>query len=85
MPKRPSLLVPTATVPAPAPVQSRAPSRAASRVGKVHIGGYYSPDDPVITEFRHLIADRPGSSQQTLLHEALEDFVGKHRTRKAFS
>lgn len=87
MPKRPSLI--TQSVPEPVPVAPPPPprpaDRAPSRAGKVHIGGYYAPDDPVITAFRHILADRVGSSQQTLLREALEEFVNRHRTARAFS
>jgi hypothetical protein len=62
--------------------------RAATRVkpsrrAKLHIGGYYTPDDPHIIAFQKLGIDLR-RSQQDMLLEALRDFVAKHQAASAF-
>ncbi len=54
-----------------------------SRQSKLHIGGYYDPDDDTIISFQKLGIDlrRP---QQDMLLEAIRDFVAKHQAAKAF-
>jgi hypothetical protein len=54
-----------------------------SRRAKLHIGGYYSPDDPSIIAFQKLGIDLR-KSQQEMLFEALRDFVAKHEAARAF-
>ena len=65
---------------APEPVRS---SIKPSRQAKLHIGGYFDPDDPTINAFQKLRIDLRQSQQQMLL-EALRDFVAKHRAASAF-
>jgi hypothetical protein len=60
-------------------VSTRRPSRSA----KLHIGGYFSPDDPIVIAFQKLKVDLR-QSQQDMLMEALRDFVEKHRVASAF-
>ena len=54
-----------------------------SRQSKLHIGGYYDPNDDTIISFQKLGIDlrRP---QQDMLLEAIRDFVAKHQAAKAF-
>jgi hypothetical protein len=54
-----------------------------SRRSKLHIGGYYDPNDDTIISFQKLGIDlrRP---QQDMLLEAIRDFVAKHQAAKAF-
>ena len=54
-----------------------------SRVAKLHIGGYFDPNDPTLIAFQKLRIDlrRP---QQELLMEAIRDFVAKHQASRAF-
>jgi hypothetical protein len=67
-----------------APVQiGRISSRKPSRTAKLHIGGYFSPDDPIVIAFQKLKVDLR-QSQQDMLMEALRDFVEKHRVASAF-
>lgn len=54
-----------------------------SRQAKMHIGGYFDPDDPTINAFQKLRIDLR-QSQQAMLLEALRDFVAKHRAASAF-
>lgn len=73
-----------AAAPAPAPetIPPKA-STAPSRRSKLHIGGYYDPNDPTIIAFQKLGIDlrRP---QQDMLLEAIRDFVAKHEAANAF-
>lgn len=64
---------------APTSIRTIKPSRQA----KLHIGGYYDPNDDVIVSFQKLGIDlrRP---QQDMLLEAIRDFVSKHQVAKAF-
>ena len=66
-------------VSAPTPAAATKPSRRA----KLHIGGYYDPNDHTIVAFQKLGIDlrRP---QQDMLLEAIRDFVAKHDAAKAF-
>jgi hypothetical protein len=54
-----------------------------SRVSKLHIGGYFDPDDPTLIAFQKLRVDLR-RSQQDMLLEALRDFVAKHQAESAF-
>jgi hypothetical protein len=64
-----------------------APRRAGaikpSRRAKLHIGGYYDPDEATIVAFQKLGIDLRKTQQQMLL-EALHDFVAKHQAASAF-
>ena len=80
--EQPSTLEPTEAAPketAPTPASSVKPSRRA----KLHIGGYYSLDDPTISAFQKLRVDLR-TSQQDMLLEALRDFVAKYEASRAF-
>src|SRR6188472_2282740 len=67
--------------------QTESPEPAAktrpSRVAKLHVGGYFDPNDPILIAFQKLRIDlrRP---QQDLLMEAIRDFVAKHQANRAF-
>ena len=54
-----------------------------SRRAKLHIGGYYDPNDQTIINFQKLGIDlrRP---QQDMLLEAIHDFVAKYQAKNAF-
>lgn len=54
-----------------------------SRRNKLHIGGYFDPDDPHVIAFQKLRVDLRKSQQEMLL-EALRDFVAKHQAASAF-
>jgi hypothetical protein len=54
-----------------------------SRLAKLHIGGYYRPDEPVIIAFQKLGIDLRKTQQEMLL-EAVSDFVAKHQAASAF-
>jgi hypothetical protein len=54
-----------------------------SRQAKLHIGGYYDPNDPTIVAFQKLGIDLR-TPQQAMLLEAIGDFVAKHTAAKAF-
>jgi hypothetical protein len=54
-----------------------------SRIAKLHVGGYYYPDDPTIVAFQKLGIDLR-KTQQEMLYEAIRDFVAKHEALKAF-
>ena len=54
-----------------------------SRHAKLHIGGYFDPDDETIIAFQKLKVDLR-KSQQEMLHEALRDFVDKQQVARAF-
>jgi hypothetical protein len=71
-------------VPAAEPMQVRAGgSIRPSRQAKLHIGGYYDPNDPTIIAFQKLGIDLR-TPQQAMLLEAISDFVAKHQAAKAF-
>ena len=65
------------------PVVIHGPSTKPSRVAKLHIGGYFSPNDPHVIAFQKLKVDLR-KSQQEMLFEALCDFVAKHEAASAF-
>jgi hypothetical protein len=65
--------------PAPKPASKVKPSRRA----KLHIGGYYDPDEPSIIAFQKLGIDLRKTQQEMLL-EAVRDFVVKHQAASAF-
>ena len=65
-------------------VTKAAPSTKPSRIAKLHIGGYYSPDDPIIVAFQKLGIDLRRSQQEMLL-EAVRDFVSKYEASRAFN
>jgi hypothetical protein len=52
-------------------------------VAKLHIGGYFEPDDTTVMAFQKLKVDLR-RSQQDMLLEALRDFVAKHQAASAF-
>jgi hypothetical protein len=59
------------------------PSTKPCRVAKLHIGGYFAPDDQDIIEFQKLKIDMR-KSQQDMLYEALCDYVAKQKVARAF-
>jgi hypothetical protein len=66
------------------PSEAQEPTKTRpSRVAKLHIGGYFDPNDPTLIAFQKLRIDlrRP---QQELLMEAIRDFVAKHEANRAF-
>jgi hypothetical protein len=63
--------------------QSSSMSTKPSRRAKLHIGGYYDPNDPTIITFQKLGIDLR-RSQQDMLLEAIRDFVAKHVADRAF-
>jgi hypothetical protein len=73
--------------PGPVPPQEPAPRRAStikpSRIAKLHVGGYYNPDDTGIVAFQKLGIDLR-RSQQDMLLEAIRDFVAKYEASMAF-
>lgn len=78
--ERPAAPEPVIPDEAPAtPARTTKPSRRA----KLHIGGYYDPNDVTIVAFQKLGIDlrRP---QQDMLLEAIRDFVAKHDAARAF-
>jgi hypothetical protein len=79
---QPESSMPEAEQDAPARM-ARISSRKPSRAAKLHIGGYFSPDDPIVIAFQKLKVDLR-QSQQDMLMEALRDFVEKHRAASAF-
>jgi len=71
-------------VPTVEPARARAGDSAKpSRNAKLHIGGYYDPNDPTIIAFQKLGIDLR-TPQQAMLLEAISDFVAKHQAAKAF-
>ncbi|MGH8209914.1 MAG: hypothetical protein ACREU6_10025 [Steroidobacteraceae bacterium] len=63
----------------PRPASTVKPSRRA----KLHIGGYYDPNEPSVIAFQKLGIDLRKTQQEMLL-EALSDFVAKHQAANAF-
>jgi hypothetical protein len=78
------------TAPEPGPVLSEEPivkvarTTKPSRIAKLHLGGYYNPDDPSIIAFQKLGIDLR-RSQQDMLLEAVRDFVARHEASRAFN
>ena len=68
----------------PEPTVKVARSTKPSRIAKLHIGGYYNPDDPSIVAFQKLGIDLR-RSQQDMLLEAVRDFVARHEASRAFN
>ena len=79
----PQPLAPEPITAAPEPVQ-HASSVKPSRRNKLHIGGYYDPDEEIIVAFQKLGIDLR-KTQQDMLLEAVRDFVAKHQAARAFS
>jgi hypothetical protein len=77
---------PLSPEPAAAPPEAvQRPSQVKpSRRNKLHIGGYYNPDEQVIVAFQKLGIDLRKTQQEMLL-EAVRDFVAKHQAARAFS
>jgi hypothetical protein len=77
---------PTAPEPIAEPVaaaETAARNTKPSRQSKLHIGGYYDPNDDTIVSFQKLGIDLR-KPQQEMLHEAIHDYVAKHQAAKAF-
>jgi hypothetical protein len=55
-----------------------------SRIAKLHVGGYYYPDDSTIIALQKLGIDLR-RSQQDMLLEAIRDFVAKNEASRAFN
>jgi hypothetical protein len=84
--EKPKFSVPATPSSDPAP--ETAPKTGAgttkpSRRNKLHIGGYFDPDDLNVIAFQKLKVDLRKSQQEMLL-EALRDFVAKHEAASAF-
>lgn len=79
--ERPSLVVANLEAEMERPEQATA--TRPSRVAKIHIGGYFEPNDVTIMAFQKLKVDLR-RSQQDMLLEALHDFVAKHEAASAF-
>ena len=72
--------------PVATPAPPERPSSSAtkpSRLAKLHIGGYFDPNDPIVIAFQKLRVDLR-TSQQEMLLEAIRDFVAKHEVASAF-
>jgi hypothetical protein len=67
----------------PAPLERPATITKPSRLAKLHIGGYFDPNDPTVIAFQKLRVDLR-TSQQEMLLEAIRDFVAKHEVASAF-
>jgi hypothetical protein len=72
----------------PEPVAPETPQRGGqgtrvSRLAKLHIGGYFDPNDQTVIAFQKLRIDLR-KSQQEMLFEALHDFVAKYEAQSAF-
>jgi hypothetical protein len=69
----------------PEPIPPEEPRRGTrtSRLSKLHIGGYFDPDDATVIAFQKLRIDLRRSQQEMLL-EALRDFVAKYQVENAF-
>jgi len=63
--------------------KSMAGAAKPSRRNKLHIGGYFDPDDANVIAFQKLRVDLRKSQQEMLL-EALRDFVARHEAESAF-
>ena len=74
---------PEAAVPSPDEISLKSAAAKPSRRNKLHIGGYYDPDDPNVIAFQKLRVDLR-KSQQVMLLDALRDFVAKHEAASAF-
>jgi len=77
-----------AAVAEPEPAIVETPQRAGqgtkpSRLAKLHIGGYFDPNDATVIAFQKLRIDLR-KSQQEMLFEALSDFVAKNVAASAF-
>jgi hypothetical protein len=68
--------------PATAPAKSARATKPSCQ-SKLHIGGYYDPNDETIVSFQKLGVDLR-KPQQEMLHEAIHDYVAKHKAAKAF-
>jgi hypothetical protein len=76
----PGPALPVAAEAAPKPAVTVKPSR----IAKLHVGGYYYPNDPTIVAFQKLGIDLR-KTQQEMLMEAIRDFVGKYEASRAFN
>lgn len=81
--ERPAALEPATTAAAEPPRTRGGATTKPSRQAKLHIGGYYDPNDPTIIAFQKLGIDLR-TPQQAMLLEAIGDFVAKHTAAKAF-
>lgn len=66
------------------PTAKRPSTVKPSRRAKLHIGGYYHPDEPIIIAFQKLGIDLR-KTQQEMLFEAVADYVAKHQAARAFT
>jgi hypothetical protein len=74
---------PEPVAPASDDIASKTAAHKPSRRNKLHIGGYFDPDDPNVIAFQKLRVDLR-KSQQEMLMEALRDFVAKNEAASAF-
>ena len=82
-PKASALAAPSADIAPDIATKTGAGAPKPSRRNKLHIGGYFDPDDPHVIAFQKLRVDLRKSQQEMLL-EALRDFVAKHEAASAF-
>jgi hypothetical protein len=75
---------PGGSVSQPEPVIKPPSKIKPSRIAKLHVGGYYYPDDPTVIAFQKLGIDLR-RSQQDMLLEAVRDFVAKYEASRAFN
>ena len=75
--------IPPASEQPPEPTPKPASAIKPSRRSKLHIGGYYEPQEPAIIAFQKLGIDMRQTQQEMLL-EAIRDFVSKHEAALAF-
>lgn len=54
-----------------------------SRRGKLHLGGYYDPNNPTLIAFQKLGIDLRKTQQEMIL-EAIQDYVAAHQAANAF-
>lgn len=69
--------------PAPGKIGATAPSTKPSRQRKIHLGGYYDPNDPTVIAFQKLKIDLR-RSQEAMILDAITDYVAKHQAARAF-
>jgi hypothetical protein len=55
-----------------------------SRKGKLHLGGYYDPNNPTVIAFQKLGIDLRKTQQEMIL-DAIHDFVARQQASRAFN
>jgi hypothetical protein len=80
---QPSVAAPATSSDSDVATKGRQGAAKPGRRNKLHIGGYFDPDDANVIAFQKLRVDLRKSQQEMLL-EALRDFVAKHEAESAF-